>query len=68
MLLSDLLGEIAESIRVHHASGHFDRDEATWRLTGGCGMSDEQAQETLALPVGDDLFGKYRTWPKTAAQ
>lgn len=63
MYLSDLYGEIAESIRVHHASGHFDREEAMGRLVNGCSFSSDEAAQILAQPVGADLFAEYKTWP-----
>ncbi len=63
MFLSELNGLCAESIRVHHASGHFTTAEATARLKG-LDLDDTQAAQVLAAPVDDGLFVKYRTWPK----
>ncbi len=62
MLLSDLVGECNESIVGHHASGHFDREEATARLVAN-GMSPDYAATWLDQPVDPALFDRYKTYP-----
>lgn len=63
MLLPDLIADCNESIRVHHASGHFATDEATARLIAN-GLNPDEAAQLLAQPVDEALFVQYRTWPK----
>ncbi len=63
MRLSDLNNEIAESIRVHHASAHFTTDEAAKRLLA-LGMGEARVAAVLAEPVDEALFVKYKTSPK----
>jgi len=66
MLLSDLINECNESVRVHHASGHFDRDRATAMLTAN-GLTEQAARDVLAQPVDAALFDKYKTYPPEIA-
>lgn len=67
MLLSDLYDEIADSIRTHHASGHFSHDEAMERLVKGQGMTSTRAAEVLAAPVPFLMFDKFKTYPADGA-
>ncbi|MFC6017784.1 hypothetical protein ACFP2T_16405 [Plantactinospora solaniradicis] len=62
MRLNDLNNQVNESIRVHHASGHFDREEAMARLTAN-GLTEVQAKDLLAQPVDVGLFHEYGTYP-----
>jgi hypothetical protein len=66
---SSVTEQIRESIRVHHASGHFTRDEAHARLrVAGFGeMTPEAADDLLDEPVDPSLFGLYGTHPRPAA-
>ena len=66
MLLSDLIAECGESIVVHHASGHFDRERATAGLVAN-GLTGERAAELLNQPVDPALFDKYKTYPRESA-
>lgn len=63
MLLSDLHNKLADSIRVHHASGYFTHAEAHMRLTAQTGCTAEAADRVLAAPVDVRLFGEYGTAP-----
>ncbi len=67
MFLSELNTQVAESIRVHHASGHFVRDEAVARLAA-LGYDPAVVDEILSWPVTDDQFAQHRTWPKDGAR
>jgi hypothetical protein len=61
----NITAEIVEGILVHHASGHFTRDEARARLrvAGFSAMSEAAADQLLDRPVDPTLFDAYRTWP-----
>lgn len=63
MLASDLHDEIADSIRVHHASGHFTHAEAVVMMIAQTGWSTGRVKDRLALPVTDDDFAAYGTFP-----
>jgi hypothetical protein len=63
MRLTDLHNEIADSIRVHHASGHFDHDRAHAGLTAQTGCTAEHADAVLAAPVPERLYDEYKTFP-----
>lgn len=63
MRLSDLYSQIADSIRVHHASGHFDHQTARNRLIAQTGVDVWRADDILALNVPASMFDEYKTWP-----
>ena len=59
---TDLIAEVNEAIRVHHASGFFSRAEATARLMAN-GLNIEQAADLLDQPVDVALFDEWKTYP-----
>lgn len=63
MLLRELTAEIAESIRTHHASGHFSHATAHARLVANVGMSAAEANAVLASPVEPYLYNEWKTYP-----
>ncbi len=56
MRLSDLNEQLADSIRAHHGSGHFDHDTARLRLTAGLSISDETADNILRAPIPEHVW------------
>ncbi len=63
MFLSELNAQTAESIRVHHASGHFTRDEVS-PASPRSATTRSWSTRSCSWPVTDDQFAQHRTWPK----
>lgn len=63
MLLSDLYCEIADSVRVHHASGHFTHAEAQMRLSAQTGCDETEASRILAAYVPERLYDEFKGVP-----
>ncbi len=64
MHMTELNGQIADSIRVHHASGHFDHGEARDRLVAQTGCDEAKADEILAADIPAGMYDEYKTWPR----
>ena len=60
MFMSELNALAAEAVRVHHASGHLTRDEATARLAA-LGFAPPVIDEILSWPVTGDQFAQHGT-------
>lgn len=61
MTKADITDMVTESIRVHHATGHFDEEKAIARLkvAGFAERTDEQAAELLAEPVDAAAIARH---------